>query len=203
MRKFYKIDPRLHIEKLEEVLEEPKIIRVNEFDEEALEQFEEDMDEAHATGQPVIPVVIDSFGGSVYGLFGMITAIETARVPVATVLTSKAMSAGAMLFCFGTEGYRFMHPHAVMMIHDAGSFSMGKVEEMKAEVHHVDEVNQSMFRRVSKHLGHEPGYMSKLVKENKHVDWFLSAKEAKKHNIANHLYIPKFEVEISLAMNFG
>lgn len=203
MRKFIKIDPRLHIEKLEEVLEEPVIIRVNEFDEESLEDFEESMDEAHATGQPVIPIVVDSYGGSAYGCLGFIAAVESARVPVATILTSKAMSAGAILFCFGTEGYRFMHPYAQMMIHDVGSFTAGKVEEIKADTKHLDEMNQTLYKRVSKQLGHDPGYIGKMIKEHNHVDWFLDAKEAKKHKIANHLKLPCFEVEIGLKMTFG
>lgn len=203
MRKFYKIDPRLHIEKLEDVVDVPKVIRVTEFDDEALEDFEKDMDEAHETGQPVIPIVVDSYGGSAYGCLGFLAAIEQARVPVATILTTKAMSAGAILFCFGTEGYRFMHPYAQMMIHDVGSGTFGKVEEIKADTRHLDELNQTMYKRVSRQLGHDPDYLGRLIKEHNHVDWFLGAKEAKKHNIANHLKVPSFEIEISLRVNFG
>jgi ATP-dependent protease ClpP protease subunit len=198
-----KIDPRLRIEKLDEVLDEPVIIRVNEFDEEALEDFEEDLDEAHATGQPVIPICIDSYGGSAYGVLGMIAAIEQARVPVATILTSKAMSAGAILFMFGTEGYRFMHPHASMMIHDIGSWTAGKVEEIKADTKNLDEMNRAVYKRASVHIGQPAEFLGELIKSHNHVDWFLGAKEAKKHNIANHLKIPCFEVEISLDVRFG
>jgi putative protein kinase ArgK-like GTPase of G3E family len=79
MRKFLKIDPRLRIEDLDEVMSVPEIIRVNDFDEEALEDFEEALDDAHATGQSVIPIVIDSYGGSAYGVLGMIAAVEHAR----------------------------------------------------------------------------------------------------------------------------
>jgi ATP-dependent Clp protease protease subunit len=202
MRKFYKIDPRLSIDKLDDVLDEPVIIRVNEFDEEALEDFEEDLDEAHMTGQPVIPVVIDSYGGAAYGLLGMIAAIEQSRIPVATILTSKAMSAGALLYMFGTEGYRFMHPEATMMIHDVGSFTMGKIEDIKADTTHLDHLNKSVYKRASRQIGKEANYLAGLIKAHNHVDWFLTAKEAKQHNIANHLRVPLFEIEISLNVNF-
>jgi len=203
MRTFWKIDERLHIEKLDDVLDKPKIIRVNKFDEKSLEEFEEDMDEAHQTNQPVIPIVIDSFGGSAYGCLGMLAAIENARVPVATILTSKAMSAGAILFCWGTEGYRFMHPDAWMMIHDVGSFTGGKVEDIKADTKMIDNMNQRMYKRVSKKLGHKDDYIGDLIKDHHHVDWFLTAKDAKKHNIANHLKVPSFEAEITLNYSFG
>lgn len=203
MRKFYKIDPNLQIKKLEDIYEEPVVIRVNEFDEKGLEAFEEELDEAHTTGQPVIPIIVDSFGGSAYGVLGMIAAIESARLPVATILTSKAMSAGAILFCFGTDGYRFMHPHATMMIHDIGSFTGGKIEEIKADVKHMDVMNKNIYRRLSRQLGHDESYIPNLIKKHKHVDWFLTAEEAKIHNIANHLKVPSFEVEISLNVKFG
>jgi len=203
MRKIYQIDPRLSIDKIDDVMDEPMIVRVTSFDEEALEEFEQDMDKAHRTGQPVIPIMIDSYGGSAYGLLGFIAAVESAQVPVATVLTSKAMSAGALLFCFGTEGYRFMHPYATMMIHDVGSFAVGKVEEIKADAAHLDDLNKTMYKRASKHLGHHAEYLGKMIKEKHHVDWFLTATEAKKHNIANHLRVPKFEVKISLDVEFS
>lgn len=202
MRTFVKIDPRIYVEKVDDVIEKPVVIRVNKFDEEALEDFEKDMDDAHYTKQPVIPIVVDSYGGEAYGCLGFIAAIESAKVPVATILTSKAMSAGAILFCFGTEGYRFMHPSAQMMIHDIGFGSWGKIEEMKADVKSTDEMNQALYKRLSKHLGHAENYIPDLIKEHNHVDWFLNAKEAKKHKIANHLKIPSFEIEIGLKVNF-
>jgi ATP-dependent Clp protease protease subunit len=203
MRKTLKIDPRLTIHKLEEVLHEPVIIRVNKFDEESLEKFEADLDDAVDTGQPVVPIVIDSYGGQLHTVFGMIAAIESIEVPVATILTTKAMSCGAVLFSFGTEGYRFMHPDATMMIHDASWGTGGKVEEVKNDAKYLDEKNKLMYRKMAKHLGQDKDYVLDLIKEHSHVDWFLTAREAKKYGFANHLRIPKFEVEISLDIRFG
>lgn len=203
MRRYYKIDPRIRYQNIDELISRPRIVRVTEFSEKALDNFEKDMEAAHATGQPVIPVIIDSYGGNAYGCLGFVAAIETARVPVATVLTSKAMSAGAIVFCFGTEGYRFMHPEAAMMIHDVGSMSFGKIEEIKADTRHLDDLNTRIYRRVSKHLGHDPDYISDLIKKHSHVDWFLTAKEAKKHNIANHLRVPFFDIEVALKISFN
>lgn len=204
MRTFYKIDPDIYIEKLDQIIDLPRIIRVNEFDEESLQKFERDMDLAHLSKQPVIPIVIDSFGGSAYGCLGFLAAIESAKKPVATILTAKAMSAGALVFCFGTEGYRFMHPYATMMIHDIGSsMSHAKVEEIKVDARHLDELNSNIYKRVSRHLGHDQNYIGELIKQNRHADWYLTAKDAKKYNIANHLRIPNFEVEISLRVEFS
>lgn len=203
MRIFYNIDPnldRIIIEKSPAA--NPVVIHVTAFDDEAVEDFQDDMDDAHRTGQPVIPIVVNSYGGSAYGCLGMVSAIQNAKLPVATICTSKAMSAGAILFCFGTEGYRFMDPNAILMIHDVASDTFGKIEDIKADATHVDYLNKTMYKRVAKHLGHPENYFTDLVKRHNHVDWYMTAKEAKTHKIANHLRVPNFEVKISLDIKF-
>ena len=203
MRIFYDIDSRLdRIIAEKSPSANPVIVRVTGFDEESIEDFHDDMDDAHRTGQPVIPIVIDSFGGSAYGCLNMVSAIQNAKLPVATICTSKAMSAGAILFCFGTEGMRFMDPNAIMMIHDVSSDTFGKVEDIKADATHVDFLNKTMYKRIAKHLGHPDNYFLDLVKQHNHIDWYLTAKDAKKHKIVNHLCVPKFEVKISLDIKF-
>lgn len=202
MHNIIKIDPRIHVKKLEDLFDEPYIVRVTKFDEDALEDFEEDFNIALNTGQPVVPIVIDSFGGSSYGLLGMISTIENSPIPVATIITSKAMSAGAILFGFGTPGYRYMNPHAWLMIHDVASCTMGKVEEIKADAKQMDKLNKKMYKRLSEHLGHKATYIEELIKKHNHADWYLSAKQAQKHNLANHLFVPKFEIEIKLDFKF-
>ena len=204
MRTDITIDPRLTIEDIKDVINLPEVIRLTDFEDKDLAEFEKDMNDAHNTGQPVIPIVVDSYGGNIYNLLGVISAIENASLPVATICTSKAMSAGAIVFCFGSEGYRFMDPNAVLMFHDAASFSCGKVEDIKADTNHIDQMNQSMYKRVAKHLGHKDTYFLEIIKnDHNHVDWYMGSKEAKKHKIANQLRVPKFEVKLSLDIKFG
>jgi ATP-dependent Clp protease protease subunit len=202
MHNIYKIDRRIYFEKVGDLIDEPEIVRVTKFDEEALEDFEDDFNIALNTGQPVVPVIIDSFGGSSYGLLGMISTIESSPIPVATIINSKAMSAGACLFAFGTEGYRYMHPHAWLMIHDVAAGIAGKIEEIKADTKQMDKLNKKLYKRLSEHIGQESNYIETVIKKHNHTDWYLTAKQAKKHNLANHLFIPKFEIEIKLDVRF-
>ena len=117
-----------------ELRHSPVIIRVNKFDEDSAKEFIGKMALAHNTGQPIIPIVIDSYGGQVYSLMSMISAIKQAEIPVATIIEGKAMSCGAVLFSFGAEGLRYMDPNATLMIHDVSAGALGKVEEMKSSV---------------------------------------------------------------------
>ena len=49
-----------------ELRSNPVIVRVNKFDEESAKDFATQISLAHNTGQKVIPVVIDSYGGQAY-----------------------------------------------------------------------------------------------------------------------------------------
>lgn len=202
MKVVIKVDSKLTIAKLNDVLHFPVVITINKFDEETVQHFREDVSEAHETGQPVIPIIIDSYGGSTYGTLSILSIMENAKLPIATICTSKAMSAGAIVFAFGTKGYRFMDPNAYLMIHDAYTSIDGKVEDIKVDAKHLEQVNTSVYKRMAKHLGHPENYFLKLIEAHKHTDWFLTAKEAKKHGIVNHLRVPNMDVNINLDINF-
>lgn len=177
---------------------DPIIVRVNKFDEESSKEFVDAVSRAQNTGQPVIPVVIDSYGGQVYALMTMIGAIKASRIPVATIVEGKAMSCGALLFSFGAEGMRYMDPDATLMIHDVSSLGFGKVEEIKADAKETDRLNKKVYEMMARNCGKPTDYFLKLVHERGHADWFLDGQEAKSHNLANELRIPTLTCKIDL-----
>lgn len=195
MRVVRKISPLLESSKLRHA---PVVIRVVDFTEAAAKEFAVDMARAHETGQPVIPIIIDSYGGQVYSLMAMISEIRHAELPIATIIEGKAMSCGAILSTFGTKGMRYMDPDATLMIHDVSSFAWGKVEEFKASAAEVERLNQKVYRMMAANCGKPSDYFLKLVYEKKHADWYLDAKEAVKHGIVNHVRVPKLEVETTV-----
>ena len=184
-----------------ELRKAPVIIRVNKFDEESAKNFALEMAQAHNTGQKIIPVVIDSYGGQVYSLMSMIAAIRDAELPVATIVEGKAMSCGAVLFSFGEDGLRFMDKDATVMIHDVSSMDFGKVEELKAGAKEADRLNQKIYTMMARNCGKKDDYFLKIVDKKKHADWFLEAEECKKHNMANHLRLPTMDVKISVEID--
>ena len=177
---------------------DPIIIRVNSFDEESAKEFVDLMSRAQNTGQSVIPVVIDSYGGQVYSLMAMIGAIKSSRIPVATIVEGKAMSCGALLFSFGAEGMRYMDPDATLMIHDVASGAFGKVEEIKSDAKEVDRLNKKVYEMMARNCGKPSDYFLKLVHEKGHADWYLDAQDSKSHNIANELRVPTLTCKIEL-----
>lgn len=181
-----------------ELRKNPVISRVNEFTEDSAKKFHAEVAQAHSTGQKVIPVVIDSYGGQVYSLMAMISAIKHSEIPIATIVQGKAMSCGAILFSFGEEGLRFMDPNATIMIHDVSSMDWGKVEELKAGAAEADRLNKKIYTMMARNCGKKDDYFMKLVDKKKHADWFLEAEEAKKHGLANQLRVPKMTIDVSV-----
>lgn len=202
MIRYVNVDPRVKGKK-EDLIDHPIVIRLKKFNEEDGEKFSEIFSKAHETGQTVIPIVVDSYGGEVYSLLGMIAEIQNSKLPVATIVESKAMSAGAILFSFGTEGFRYMAPHATLMIHEVSNFMFGKVEEIKVSAQETDRLNTLIFQLMAESVSKEKNHFLDIVHSKGHADWYLTAKEAKKHNLANHIKIPEFKINVSVDMQFG
>ena len=185
-----------------ELRHQPVIIKVNRFDEKSANDFCTKMAHAHSTGQKVIPVIIDSYGGQVYSLMTMIAAIKSAELPVATIVEGKAMSCGAVLLSFGEEGLRFASPDATVMIHDVSSGGHGKIEELKADVKEAERLDEKIFTMMSRNCGKKDDYFKKKVFNKKHADWFMDAPEAKKHGLVNHLRVPKLNIKVNVDIDF-
>ena len=197
------------LKKFSPLLKEPKliddlpvIIRVNKFDETSAKNFSVLMTKAQNTGQPVVPVIIDSYGGQVYSLMSMISDIQHSKIPVATIVQGKAMSCGAILFSFGAQGKRFMDPDATLMIHDVSSMAWGKVEEVKVSAEETERLNQKIYHMMAENCGQDDDYFLEIVHDKGHADWFLDAKECKKHKLANHLRVPDLKIDASVKITF-
>lgn len=201
MKKFTTVDSRIKIKTLD-LLEPPVVVRVNKFNEEAVDKFAESMGKAHETGQSIIPVIIDSYGGDVYSLLSMISEVQNSSLPVAMICESKAMSAGAILFTFGTEGHRYMAPHGTLMIHEVSSFQFGKVEELKVDAEEADRLNDLIFKLMAKNCGKDEDYFLDIIHEKGHTDWYLTPKEAKKHNLVNYIKVPEMRVDVKVEISF-
>ena len=185
-----------------ELRNSPIIVRVNKFNEDSAKEFSNQIAQAHNTGQTVIPVVIDSYGGQVYSLMSMIAAIRDSELPVATIVEGKAMSCGAVLLTCGEEGMRYMDPDATVMIHDVASGQHGKNEEIQASAAETDRLNKKIFQIMARNCGKPDDFFLEEIHKRGHADWFLEVDECKKIGLVNHARIPKIEVKVDVSINF-
>lgn len=183
-----------------ELRSDPVVVTVNKFDEESANEFATLISAAQNTGQSVIPVVIDSYGGEAYSLLSMIATLKSSKIPVATIVKGKAMSCGALFASFGEEGLRFMDKDAVLMIHDVSTMAFGKVEELKADAREAERLNKKLYTMMARNCGKSDNYFLELIHDKGHADWFLEAEEAKEHNIVQQLRVPSLKGKVTVAI---
>ncbi len=187
--------------KSSDLIEQPVVVHVQKFEDDAVKEFRTQMELAENNPQPVIPILIDSYGGSVYGCLNMIGIIEASSKPVHTIVVGKAMSAGAILFAMGKN--RYMAENATLMLHDVSSFAFGKVEEIKSDAQESDRLNKLIFKKLANNCGHKDDYFLDLIHQKGHADWYLTPKECKKHKICTHISIPEMKIKVDLSYEFG
>lgn len=202
----YKLDSNLKFSKVEDLIDLPLVVTVNKFDETSAKNFREDMQKAMNENKKYIPVVIDSYGGQVYALLSMIQTVKSAQENgfiVPTISTGKSMSCGSILFAMGTDNYRYIDKYSTLMIHEVSSGCHGKVEEIKADANEAIRLNQLVFELMSESCGKTKNYFINLIHEKNHADWYLDSAECIKHNLANHIGHPKFNVSIDVNITFS
>jgi len=203
MKRILTIDPRIKTKFKDLPLDLPLIILVNEFNESSAKKFSEDMQKAHELKQHIIPIVIDSYGGMVDSLISMISEIQSSEITVATICQGKAMSCGSVLLSCGEEGYRYIDPNSRVMIHDVKNMVSGKNEEIKAEATETDRLSRMVFHLMAKNCGQEKTFFLDEIHRRAHSEWYLTANQAKKINLVNHIKIPSFKIDVRVETEFG
>jgi ATP-dependent Clp endopeptidase proteolytic subunit ClpP len=145
-----------------------------------------------------IPVVIQSQGGDVDALLSIIQAMEQCVTPIATICSGNCLSAGAVIFCMGSNGHRYMGPNSYVMFHEYSmGFGEAKGSDIQALQKHCTKIDRMINRKMEKHMGLETNFFENLG----HVDAYFTAKDAQKCGIVNHVGYPILRVNIGLQMN--
>ena len=209
MKYTVKIDKRVRLLDNEKFCSFPVFTKfLGDFTDENVSKFCSQLIEVehHATDseQEVIPISIDSDGGEVYALLNLVDTLEDlkTRFKVATIIEGRAMSAGAALFTCGTEGYRFMGPNATLMIHNASGGVRGNPHDVQITAKEMERLNKKLFELMAKNCGKKKDYFFDLIHENRQGDLFLDAEECKRHNLTNHIGLPRYDVSVQLHQKF-
>lgn len=181
---------------------EPIAISLGDVEEETLDLVRDAVVSATASDQPVLPIYVSSYGGLVYAAQAIIEEINGCSIPVATIAQGKAMSAGAMILGSGTIGYRYSSPDVAIMLHDLSAGVFGKQSEIEATSKHYKKINRRLWRKLAKHCGHKDrDYFLRLVSK-KNSDLYLTAKQALKHKLIDHIGCPKLEAQVKVKYRF-
>lgn len=167
------------------------VIHVKDFTLSTLQDFDKSMRKLIIDDDvQVIPVIINSYGGQVDSLLGMIDIIESCPKPVATIASGVAMSCGAVLLAAGTKGYRFAGPNAQIMIHQITTGEQGKMSDFEVGVAQSKKISKKLFDLLNKLSGKKAGFYEALIKKTNHADVYLEPKDALRHGLIDHVGIP-------------
>lgn len=182
----------------------PVVVYLNgEINEEAARKFSESLAEATLLDQAIIPVVVSSYGGSVYSALEIADLIRNSEHSIATIVAGKAMSAGALIASCGTPGMRYITPLSTVMIHEASSSSWGKLNEMENSVEEVSRVNDVLLSLLSTNAGRESGHFKRLLTDRHHKDWFMDPTTAVEHGLADVIGKPALKLNVRVSLDLG
>jgi ATP-dependent Clp endopeptidase proteolytic subunit ClpP len=152
--------------------------------------------------QPIIIVNVDSPGGMVYSARTIISALDSAPVPVAMIVQGQAMSAAAVILACGTPGLRYAGPEATIMVHSVSGGAAGKIGDMQTSVQEAARLDVAIFNTLAERTGPES---SSFIRENNHffnekvaergnTDLFLPPERAKEYGLVDHVRVPSVVV---------
>jgi len=171
-------------------------ICVNQINEHGLRKFRQEFwNLDRNSDQPIIPIVIDCYGGEVYSVLGMISIIKSTDKQIATIVDSKAMSAAAILLSCGTKGLRFASEYSYIMIHEVlTGTGQTKVSNVNIDTNHALALNKQLFNILDKNCNKKPGFFYDVVETNKNSNLYLNSKQAKKYGIVDHIDSPRLGI---------
>jgi len=172
----------------------PQCIRVLDFNDEAAHDFIDQVNWAIESKQEFIIIDIDSFGGDVYSLHGMLACLRSCKLPIITYTSSKAMSCGAVLFTAGQR--RIIAPTAYLMLHQVSSGVIGDSSDLVANAEHIAELNAVLMGEIARNCGKDKTFYSKLVTKGGNADLFVNAEKALKLGLATEIGTAVFNINV-------
>ena len=134
------------------------------------------------TRQP-IKLFINSFGGSIYDMWGLIDLIVSSPTPIYTYVSGYAMSAAFMIFIAGHK--RFILNNSTIMIHQLSSGCFGKYFDMVAEVEECTRLHERMTAYILSRTKIKSSTLKMCYETKK--DWYIDSDMAINLKIADEI----------------
>ena len=128
------------------------------------------------TGNPDKPInlVLNSPGGDIHEMMGMVDYINSIKPPVNIVVRGKAFSAAAVILTC-TSGQRMVSENSTIMFHQPRSMMEGKLTDVTAGLEFVKRVEQRVYDMLASKTNQDADWWKNKMRS----DFYLTAKEAK------------------------
>jgi len=119
-----------------------------------------------------INLMINSPGGDIYEMFGIIDYIESLDVKVNTICRGRAFSAAAIILTCGT-GTRMMSKRSTVMFHQSSSFLGGKMSDITAYLDNVKSLEKIIYGMLAEKTKKDAEWWKNKMRS----DCFLTSEE--------------------------
>ena len=119
-----------------------------------------------------VNLMINSPGGDIYEMFGIIDYLETLDVKVNTICRGRAFSAAAIILTCGT-GTRMMSKRSTVMFHQSSSFLGGKMSDITAYLDNVKSLEKIIYGMLADRTKKDAEWWKNKMRS----DMFLTAEE--------------------------
>lgn len=134
--------------------------------------------------EPIINLYINSEGGDVLAILGIVDIILNNEVPIHTIITGHACSAASILSIIGAK--RYIAPNSYMLIHNLSSTFWGKAHEFEDEMKNINKLMSNLKKIYSTHGNIPKTKLEALLKK----DLYLDAKTAIKLGFVDEIGLP-------------
>lgn len=130
-----------------------------------------------------INLIINSSGGDVYEMLGIIDYIESLSVPVNTICRGRAFSAAAVILACGT-GTRMISKRSSVMFHESSSYIDGvKISDISAYINNLSKIETDVCELLASRSNKDAAWW----KQQQKIDLFLSAEQLLEYGIIDQI----------------
>jgi ATP-dependent Clp protease protease subunit len=120
-----------------------------------------------------INLMINSPGGDIHEMMGIIDYLKSLDVKVNTICRGKAFSAASIILTCGT-GIRMVSKNSTIMLHQASSMISGKLTDVTATVEFVKQVEQDVYNLLADKTKKDAAWW----KDQMRTDMYLTSNRA-------------------------
>ncbi len=131
-----------------------------------------------------IAMYINSPGGVVTSGMAIYDTMQYVKCPISTVCIGQAASMGSLLLCAGEEGMRIALPNARIMVHQPSGGFRGQASDIERHAKDILAMKKRLNEIYVKHTGQKYAMVEKTLDR----DHFMTADEAKKFGLVDHVY---------------
>lgn len=137
-----------------------------------------------------ISFYINSPGGVVTSGMSVYDTMQYIKCDVSTVCVGQAASMGSLLLTAGAEGQRYSLPSSRIMIHQPSGGARGQATDIEIHAKEILRLRQYLNDIYVKHTGQKLSVIEKAMER----DNFMSAEEAKKFGLIDHVVESRAEI---------